>query len=100
MMLCKFTQSNGAVGHVDLDAVIDVARGVSGKRPSWEALVVYDPKVGVFIELRDSPADCAHGTPAESEEVEASYVQKHFGLSANDMVELRKHPKLWRLIVN
>ncbi|WP_147289920.1 hypothetical protein [Crenobacter cavernae] len=100
MMPCRFINKSGTVGQVDLDAVVDVARGPSGRKPAWEALVIYDPKTDLLIELRDSPVDCAHGTPDEAEEVEREYVQKHFGLSEADLNELRQHPKRWRLDVN
>jgi hypothetical protein len=100
MMPCNFITRTGGVGRVDLDAVFDVAKGMSGKRPGWIALVIYEPNKDLLIEFRDSPNDCAHGTPSEVEEVDDAYVRTHFGLSPTDLASLREHPKRWRLHVN
>lgn len=99
-MPCRFIRKTGAVGQVDLDAVVDVVQGPSGLKPAWKALIIYDPKADLLIELRDSPEDNPHGTPDEAEEVEGKYVQEHFGLSEADLNELRQHPKRWRLDAN
>ena len=94
-MPCAFTTKSGATQHVDLDAVVDVARGPSGRKPTWMALVIYDPQSDLLIELRDSLKDFAHGTPDEAEEVGLEYVQENFGLSAAQLSELRQRPKRW-----
>lgn len=97
-MPCQFTTKEGGTAEVDLDAVIDVFGGVSGRRPDWKALLIYDPKSNVLIELRDSPQDSAYGTPDEAEEVDDAYVQKQFGLSEVQLADLRRHPKRWSFI--
>lgn len=99
-MPCQYITKNGSVGQLDLDAVVDVVGGPSGRKPSWKALVIYDPKADLLVELRDSPVDFAHGTPDEAEEVDREYVQKHFGLSESDLNELRRHPTRWKFDEN
>jgi len=94
-MPCKYTTKTGEIGHVDLDAVIDVARGPSGQKSTWNALVLYDPAAKIFIETRDSPIDCAHGTQSETVEVDESYLRAHFDLTASDLIGIKRHPELW-----
>jgi hypothetical protein len=100
MMPCQYITQSGTQGTLDLDAVVDVAKAMSGRRPTWSALLIYDPKAGLLVELRDSPQDVRGNSQDEAEEVDEAYVQEHFGLSSADLSELRRNPKAWRLNVN
>jgi hypothetical protein len=98
MTPCKFSALDGSEQTFDLDDVVDVVEGKSGRRDDWSALVVYRPGAKMLIELRDSPPDYRGGQADEAEEVTDEYVCKTFCLAADDLELLRRSPRRWKLI--
>lgn len=98
MMLCKYIGLDGVQRVFDLDDVVDVAQGYSLHRPEWQALLMYLPLSGLFIETRSSAIDFKDGFDEEVEEVSESYVREAFHLNLAQLETLRNHPRKWNLI--
>jgi len=82
-----------------LDTVVDVVSGESLIRLGWRALVVFDPKSGRLVELRDAPSDVRGNSPDEAEEVTEEYVCITYGIIPKDLPKLRASPHTWEHVV-
>ena len=98
MMPCKFAALDGSVRELDLDTVIDVILGFSGRRSEWTATVVYDPKSKSFVELRSSPQNYRGNSEEEAEEVSEQYMCDVFQLDQEQLGFVRRNPSQWVLI--
>jgi len=98
MMPCDYLSLDGVRRTIDLDSVIDVALGYSGKRPEWTATLVFEPESGVFVELRSSPQDVRGNSAEEAEEVNAEYMAGTFGLNADQLSSIGQRPADWKWI--
>jgi hypothetical protein len=98
VMPCKYVALDGSSRVLDLDQVVDVVKGPSGRRSDWEALVVYDAGTGAFVELRDAPQDFKGNSEDHAEEVTEQYVCESFGIAAEELKGMRKAPRKWTLI--
>lgn len=75
-----FTDLAGRELDFDLDNVEIVARGQSGLRRGWPAMLVYCPTHQTFIELRNSPPTIRGDRLDEASEVESKYALDNFGV--------------------
>lgn len=98
MIEIEFTDMDGNDRPLDLDSVVDIARGASQKKEGWKALVVYDPSSARFIELRDSPPDARGNSLDEAEEVSIEYVIGAFPVSPADIKMIKRSTAEWRFI--
>ncbi len=98
MMPLKYVGTDGAEKMLDLDDVIDIARGPSKKKIGWSALIVFDPKSESFVELRDSPPDVKGNSRDEAEEVAASYISSAFNIDEGQVLTVRNNPGSWRFV--
>lgn len=94
----KYVDLKGQYQVTDVDSLVDVVRGPSGKRPGWRALITYAPSEGVFLELWDAPSDVRGESRSEAAEVTPDYVQVTFGLAGSQMAQLRSRPDSWFLV--
>jgi hypothetical protein len=94
----KYFGLNGERAVIDIESLVDVVRGPSGKQPGWRALITYSPEQKKFLELRDAPPDVRGNSRSETEEVTESYVQGTFGLSTTQIAQMISQPKLWVLV--
>ena len=95
-MPAQFIAADGTPKKFDLDEVVDVVEGLSGKRKNWNALIVYSKNLRVFIELRDAPPDFRGNSPSECEEVNEQYIESVFGITAQEIAVFKNSPKSWR----
>lgn len=98
MIPLKYIDLKGENQVTDIDSLVDVVRGPSGKQQGWRALITYAPSEGVFLELRDAPPDVRGDSRSETEEVTSNYVQVTFGLTPAQISQLRNGPRDWVLI--
>ena len=98
MTPCNYAGLDGSIRVLDLDAVIDVAKGPSQRKPGWQALIVYDERANLFVELRDSPQDYRGNAEDEAEQVTEQYVCETFKLDPGQLDDLRRMPRSWQLI--
>ncbi len=81
MIPLKYVDLKGEKQVTDIDSLVDIVRGPSGRQYGWRALITYAPREGMFLELRDAPPDVRGESRSETEEVSAGYVESTFGLS-------------------
>jgi len=98
MMPAVYLTLKGTKKSFDLDAAIRFVAGQSGKRPDWQALVVYAPANGCFVELRDSPPDLRGNSKSESEEVTEEYLTQHYAVTDDDIRRLKSDPTSWHFV--
>lgn len=98
MMPGTYRNLVGETATFDLDAVVRVVSGWSGRRPGWQAYVVYLPHLQKFVELQSTPPDVRGNSADEAEEVPADYVQSTFNLTLHDLGLIRRSPRTWRFI--
>lgn len=98
MMPLKYLGVDGVEAILDLDGVVDIARGPSKKKIGWSALIVFDPKSESFVELRDSPSDVKGNSRDEAEEVTVSYISSSFSIDERKILEVRNNPNGWKLV--
>ena len=98
MMPCEYKAIDGSTRKIDLDAVVDVAIGMSARRSDWSATVVYDSANGVFVELRDSPPDYKGNSTDEAEEVLLDYISEAYGIDKNAIESFLRSPQTWKLV--
>ena len=97
-MPCKYIGVDGTEKSLDLDNVIDIARGPSKRKPGWIALIVFEPDSRDFVELRDSPPDVKGNSKDEAEEVTAAYIATAFKIDEKLISRIEKNPHDWRFI--
>ena len=98
MIPLKYVDLKGQNQVTDIDSLVDVVRGPSGKQQGWRALITYAPSEGVFLELRDAPPDVRGESRSETQEVTPGYVEVTFGLTPAQIAQLRITPNNWVLI--
>jgi len=98
MMPCSYTSLTKVQRTLDLDSVVDVVLGYSGRRSGWTATLVFDPESGTFVELRSAPPDVRGNSADEAEEVDAEYMASTFGLQPNQLSAVAERPESWRLL--
>lgn len=98
MIPLKYVDLKGEKRVIDIDSLTDVVRGFSGKQPSWRALITYAPREGIFLELRDAPPDVRGDSRSETEEVTAGYIGATFGLTPEQIKQVRDRPEGWILL--
>ena len=91
----KYVDLKGQNRVIDIDSLVDVVSGPSGKQPGWRALITFSPSEGVFLELRDAPPDVRGNSRSEAEEVTVDYVEMTFGLTRGQISQLRSRPTDW-----
>jgi hypothetical protein len=94
----KYVDLKGEKQVTDIDSLVDIVRGPSGKQHGWRALITYAPREGMFLELRDAPPDVRGDSRSEAEEVSASYLESTFGLSTEQIKRLCDRPHDWILL--
>ncbi len=98
MMPLKYLGTEGVEKMLDLDNVVDIARGPSKKKLGWSALIVFEPDSESFIELRDSPPDVKGNSRDEAEEVTATYISSAFNIDERLVLEIKNNPSDWRFV--
>lgn len=98
MMPCKYLSIDGVEKTLDLDTVIDIARGASKKKIGWSALIVFDPHSKTFVELRDSPQDVRGNSKDEAEEVTVSYISSAFNIDIKIVSDIENNLEEWRFV--
>ena len=98
MMPSDFVDLAGRRCEFDLDNVYEVVRGYSEVRAGWTSIVVYEPTLKRFIEVRSSPQDVRGDSADVAEEVTAEYISDAYGLSRQDLDRVSREPHSWRLV--
>lgn len=98
MMPCSYMSLTKVQRTLDLDSVIDVALGYSGRRSGWTATLVFDHESGAFVELRSAPPDVRGNSADEAEEVDVEYMSSTFGLQPNQLSAVAERPESWKLL--
>ena len=99
MILIKYTTTNNHQEIANLDSVIDVAKGESGIKIGWTALIIYNPTSNKFVELRDSPQDYQGNSMDEAEEVDEAYLINTFKIPRSALADLYSAPTEWKTII-
>lgn len=97
-MPCDYVAIDGSIKPFDLDLVIDIADGYSGKKNGWSALLIFLPKEGAFVELRSSPPDVRGNGPSEQEEVDDAYIASIYQLNELQIVSIKTKPTSWKFV--
>lgn len=98
MMPSDFIRLDGTKEEFDLDAVHELVRGYSGQREGWTSLVVYEPRLKVFIELRSSPQDFRGNSADEAQEVPIEYLKSAYSIEEISLARFLRDPESWKLI--
>jgi len=97
-MPCKFMSLNGKELVTDLDRVIGLLEGYLSHKQGWIALIVYDPIMKKFIELRDSPPDIKGNSKSECVEVTLDYIENEFSISRESLNQFFANPYKWTFL--